>query len=76
MDFDISRGLGVDFELKKVEFRDGADGPILAGLDGLRIDGARIEPASGSVRVKSIEIAKPAGRVVREKDGSTSSASS
>ncbi|MBN1421423.1 MAG: DUF748 domain-containing protein [Planctomycetes bacterium] len=68
LDFDLSQGFGLEASVKDVAFREGAEGPVLLGVDEVRADVARIDPAGG-VHVKTIEITKPKGRVVREKDG-------
>ncbi len=68
LEADLARGIGLDLAVKGIEFRDGPSGPVLAGLDELRVQGVKLDPA-GNVRVRSLEIAKPAGKVVLEKDG-------
>jgi hypothetical protein len=69
LDIDLARGLGLDFLLKGVEFKDGEAGPVLAGLDELHVDLTKFDPKSGDVHVKAIEIVKPKGLVSRDKDG-------
>ena len=69
LDFDLlARGFGLDLDVRAVDARDGKTGPVLLGLDELHVDVARIDSA-GNVRVRAIEVAKPAGLVRVEKDG-------
>lgn len=69
LDFDLSKGFGVEFEMKGFEFRDNPDGPVLAGLEELFLDVKKIKPDSGDVHVSSLEIAKPIMHVVQDEDG-------
>lgn len=68
-DFDFSRGFELTGSLKQLEFRASPDGPILAGVEEMNIENARVRPASGSVIIKSLEINKPIGAVRRDKQG-------
>jgi len=69
-DLDFSRPFDVDtMEIKDVQFRQAADGPVTAGLESLRLEGAHVRPAEGGVVVKSLEITKPLGRIIRESEG-------
>jgi hypothetical protein len=68
-DFDLSRGFQVDLLVEKTEFRDRENGPVLAGLESIRADQVRVEPKTGSVIAKLIELSKPQLLVVRETSG-------
>ena len=67
-DFDLGRGFDLDVLLSGIEFRGGADGPTLAGLESLQSDGIRVDK-SGKVHIKTLEILKPAGAFARDSDG-------
>ena len=67
--FDLAKGFGLDLSVRGIEFRGSPSGPVLAGLEELHVDVAKVDPATGAVLVRSVEIAKPAGRVSLEKDG-------
>jgi len=69
LDFDVSRGFGAELAVTGAAFRDGARGPVLLGLSDLRVDVARIDPGTGDVRIRSIEIEKPQGDVFLARDG-------
>ncbi len=69
VDLDLSRGFGLDVSVRGTEFRAAPDGPVLAGLEELRADGVRVKPAESTVRIKRLEITKPAARLNREADG-------
>jgi hypothetical protein len=68
-DFDLSRGFQLDLAVNAVEFRDGAEGPIIGGLESVHLEQARIQPATGSLIAKSLEITKPQARIFRDVDG-------
>ncbi|MFO0984625.1 MAG: DUF748 domain-containing protein [Planctomycetota bacterium] len=69
LDFDLAKGFGLDLELKAAELRNGADGPVLAGVDDIHADVKRIDLGSGAVVANLIEIMKPTALVQQEKDG-------
>lgn len=68
-DLDLTRGFELDLLVADTAFRNGADGPVLAGLESLQSDGIRVQPASGSVHVKTLELTKPIGYVLRDNEG-------
>ncbi len=67
--FDFSRPMGGEFVLNQVAFKDNPDGTILAGVDEVRADGIQFDPKSGNLEIRSIEITKPIGSALRDKDG-------
>ncbi|MDB5334157.1 MAG: hypothetical protein JWP03_5308, partial [Phycisphaerales bacterium] len=69
LDFGLVRGFDADFVMKGLEYRSEENGPVLAGLEEVRSEGIRVKPATGNVVVKSLEVTKPIGVAVREKDG-------
>jgi hypothetical protein len=68
---DFSRPMEVTAVLRDVAFRgDGAEnGPVLAGVQEVRADAARINPANGSVIVRSLEITRPTANAWRDAEG-------
>jgi hypothetical protein len=68
-DFDLSRGFTMDLSVDPTTFRNGADGPLLAGVEGVRLEQAKIDPKTMSIAAKSLEITKPAARISRQADG-------
>ncbi|MBI3724741.1 DUF748 domain-containing protein, partial [bacterium] len=68
LDWDLSRGFGLDLALKGLQVRNGS-GPLLFGIDELLLDVARFDPKTGSAHVRSLEVAKPAASLVDEPGG-------
>ena len=68
-DFDVGRGFTASFEVKPVELRQTADGPVIAGVKGVRADAIKVSPATGDVSVKALEIDTPIARVMRDDKG-------
>ncbi len=68
-DLDLSRGFTAMFSVKPLEFRAQPKGPVLAGLDEIRGEGIAVQPKSGNVLMKSVEVIKPIGRFVRDEKG-------
>jgi hypothetical protein len=68
---DFSKPMELSAIVRDVAFRaDGSDGsPVLAGVEEVRADGVRIDPATGSIVARSIDVAKPIARATRESDG-------
>jgi len=67
--FDFSKNFGLELVLENLALTNGADDAVLAGLEELRVDVARIDPLSGDVHVRSIEVVKPRGMIARKEDG-------
>ena len=65
---DFSRPFDLDASLKSFEFRNG-DGPVLAAVEEFKSEAIHIEPKTGAMHLKSVEISNLMGGVVREKDG-------
>lgn len=68
-DVNFLKGFDLELLVKGTEFRFEANGPILLGLDELRVEEGRFRPSAGTVRIKTIELSKPVGQVVRDMDG-------
>jgi Domain of Unknown Function (DUF748) len=68
LDFDLSNGFGVDMTVKNLALVNG-DGASLAGIEEVHVDVTRVDPASGDVHVKTVEIIGPHGDVTREPGG-------
>lgn len=68
-DIDLARGFTATFNLKPLELRSVPDGPIIAGIEEVRGDGIKVDPATGGVAIKSIEVTKPTGRFLRDAEG-------
>ena len=65
---DFTRPFDAEFSVKKLEFRN-ADGPVLAGLEEIHSKGIHVEPKTGGVHAKSLEVTNLIASIVREKDG-------
>ena len=68
-DVGFSVPFGMRFHVKGAEFRGGPEGPVLLGLQELAMEAPRIDPKTGGVHVKSVEITKPAALVRRTREG-------
>lgn len=69
LDFAIDSGFAAEFEVRKGSLREGADGPVLLGLEAFTIDAKRIVPATGDVHLRSVELLRPAGEATLAADG-------
>ncbi len=69
LDLDFRGGLAADVEVGRLEFRDAPEGRVLLALDGASADIERIDPATGSVHVKTLELRQPEMRAGRTPDG-------
>jgi hypothetical protein len=67
-DLGLGRPFGLDLAIKGLELRNGEAGPVLAGIEELRVEAPRIDPRGG-VHIRAIEILKPKGAVERSKEG-------
>jgi hypothetical protein len=69
--FDLTKPMEISAVVRDVAFRGDGDGnsPVLAGVDEVRADGVRVDPQTGSVVARSIEITKPLARAWRDADG-------
>jgi hypothetical protein len=72
LDFDLSRGFGADLVLKGLRVVNGPvdakNQDVLAGLDELHVDIARVDSA-GNTHIRAIEVQRPAGLVTQEAGG-------
>jgi hypothetical protein len=68
-DIDFSRPFQLDLGITGTEFRADESGPVLAGVEAFHAEQTRIEPRTGSVMARLIEIGTPQARLWREADG-------
>ncbi|MCC6672531.1 MAG: DUF748 domain-containing protein [Planctomycetes bacterium] len=66
---DFSRGFGLRANLRDLRFRAAPEGEVLAGLDAVRVEVQRVQPAGGGVHVRRIEVDQPRGRVRLDQEG-------
>ena len=66
---DLSKPFEATFSLRDVAFREKPDGPVVLGLEEIHAEPIRVDPRSGSVAIRTLEINKPTARAVRDKDG-------
>lgn len=64
-DLGLTRPFSAEIELHGLEYRDRPDGEVLAGLERILVDVRRVDPRSGLVHVKALEIHEPRGRIRR-----------
>lgn len=69
LELDPSAPIGFEAVLSKFALRATPDGPPLAGLEALRIEGGQLQPRDGGVKIASIELERPSLRVVRDASG-------
>jgi hypothetical protein len=65
---DFSRPFEADVSLKGLGLHNG-DGTALASVEEFRSDGVHVEPRTGAVRAKSLEISNLAAAIMRDADG-------
>jgi hypothetical protein len=68
-DFDLSRGIQLDVEVKGMALTNGEKGPVLAGVESLQCDTLRIEPKTGVFHAKVLEVNKPMATASRDAAG-------
>jgi hypothetical protein len=68
-EFDLTKPFDLELTLNGTEFRSAPDSPVLAGLESLHAEAVHVDPKSGGVRIKSLELTKPVGNAWRDKDG-------
>jgi len=67
--FDFAKDYGLEFVLRDLSLTNGDDGPVLAGLEELRVDVAKIAPDSGDMHIKMVEVVKPQGMIAQTEEG-------
>lgn len=65
----LALGFGAQIGVTTLELLDAPNGRRVAGIDSITVDVDRVDPNSGDVRVKSIEITRPFARFERRADG-------
>jgi hypothetical protein len=68
-EFDLSKPFDLEATLSGTEFRSAPDSPVLAGLESLHAEAVHVDPQSGGVRIKSLELTKPIGNAWRDREG-------
>lgn len=63
------RGFTVDVTVAGTSLRRSSGGDVLGAVETIRAEGVRVEPASGNVIVKAVEIANAAAMIVRDERG-------
>jgi hypothetical protein len=66
---DFTKPFDAAFQLRDVAFRNGDDPAILAGVEEVRAEAIRMNPANGNVVVRALEVSRPQGRVLRDAEG-------
>ncbi|MHC4375258.1 MAG: DUF748 domain-containing protein, partial [Planctomycetota bacterium] len=69
LDFDLSQGCGLEFEVRDVELRGAPEAEPLLGLEALRLEASKLQPSTGDFRIRSIEVQRPQARVARRPEG-------
>ena len=69
LDFALVRPFDADLTLRHLRFQAQPQGMPLAGLEELRAESARVDPATATIDVKTLELTRPQIRVIREPDG-------
>ncbi len=69
LEFNLDRPLEAELGLKGMEFRQSKDGPLLAGLEEVHFDSMTVRGGTGDVRIKSLDVTKPAAHIVRDAEG-------
>ena len=68
-DFGIERGFTAEFNVKPLEFRAAPGTPVLAGLQAVHGEGIKVEPSTGNVTVKTLDVTTPSLRAYRDNEG-------
>ena len=66
---DVQRAFGLDLLIDGFELLERPDGELIAGFEGVHVSVERFRPTTGDLHIRSIELYKPQGRVVRDEDG-------
>ncbi len=67
---DFGRGFTVQTAtIKDVELKATDDGPVLAGVDEIHIEGMEVQPDGKNISVRSVEVVKPHANVLHDENG-------
>ncbi len=69
LELDPGAKIGFEAVLAQLALRAAPEGPLLAGLDALRIEGGEFLPRDSSVKIAAIELERPSLRVTRDPSG-------
>jgi hypothetical protein len=67
--FDLSRPFGAELRLERVLLRAAAEGEVLAGVQEVDVVAGVVDPARGSLLLRSVDIDRPQLRVHRSAEG-------
>ncbi len=59
LDFDLANGFGAELRLSEIAFRAQPEGEVLLGLTSVDVEVANVNPATGDVHLRSVEISTP-----------------
>lgn len=68
-DFDLRRGFEGEVNLSDITYRDAAGAEPVAGVEGISLEGIRVNEAFAGGSVKLMTISNPMARVVRDAEG-------
>ena len=66
---DLASGIGGELLVRDIAFRNGADGPVLLGLDELEAERIRFEPQSGAMVIGALDLRTPRAQVALDERG-------
>jgi hypothetical protein len=66
---DLNRGLELTFALGQTTLQNGESGPVLAGVGAVRGEQVKVEPRTGDVTVRSLDVTDLVANAWREADG-------
>jgi hypothetical protein len=66
---DWGRGFELDLAIANTAFRDGADGAVLAGVETIRGENIKVDPPTGNVTIRQVEINALQARTWRDQAG-------
>jgi hypothetical protein len=66
---DLSRGLELNVSITQTAFRQGENGPVLAGVGAVRCEQVKVETRTGDITVRSLEVNNLAANAWRESTG-------
>ncbi|MCC7015251.1 MAG: DUF748 domain-containing protein [Planctomycetes bacterium] len=69
LDIDWGQGIAGELHVRRAEVRAQPQGDLLAGIQALDAELARFDPRTGDVRLRSLELSRPALRVRRDARG-------
>lgn len=68
-EYDFGKPFDAELSVKPIEFRASPDGEVIAGLEEVRAEGVRVDPATGGAVIRTLEITKPIFHAFRDAEG-------